>query len=140
MCDCSHVLVFAAWDEYNTDCVYTVYDYNTDERGLPRARFDSYTTMHKGMHASQTKEQHFEHAACQTYIALGLALTQAAELKIDSIPAEGFNNQRIDEVLALHEMGLKSTLLMYLGYSDNKNDWLAHIKKVRIPMDELVIR
>lgn len=140
MRDCSHVLVFAAWDEYTTERVDKVYDYTTDERGLPRGRFDSYTTMLKGMHATQTKEQHFEHAARQTYIALGLALAQAAELRIDSTPAEGFNNQVIDDVLALHEMGLKSTLLVYLGYSDTEKDWLAQMKKVRIPMDELVIR
>lgn len=140
MRDCSHVLVFAAWDEYTSERVDKVYDYTTDERGLPRGRFDSYTTMLKGFHATQTKDQHFEHAARQTYIALGLALAQAAELKIDSTPAEGFNNQVVDEVLALNEMGLKSTLLVYLGYSDTENDWLAHMKKVRIPMDELVIR
>lgn len=120
--------------------VDTVYDNTTDERGLPRGRFDSYSTMLKSMHAKQTKEQHFEYAARQTYIALGLAVAQAAELKIDFTPAEGFNNQVVDEVLALNEIGLKSTLLVYLSYNDTEKDWLPQMKKVRIPMDELVIR
>lgn len=140
MRDCSHVLVFAAWNEYTEERIDKVYDFTTDERGLPRGRFDRYTTMLKGMYANQTKEQHFQHAARQTYIALGLALAQAAELKIDATPAEGFNNQVIDEVLELDKLGLKSTLLVYLGYNDSEKDWLANMKKVRIPQEELIIR
>lgn len=140
MRDCSHVLVFAAWDEYTEERIDKVYDFTTDERDLPRGRFDSYTAMLKAMYGKQTKEQHFQHAARQTYIALGLALAQAAELKIDSTPAEGFNNQVIDEVLELDKLGLKSTLLVYLGYSDTEKDWLADMKKVRIPQDELIIK
>lgn len=140
MRDCSHVLVFAAWDEYTEKRIDKVYDYTTDVRDLPRGRFDSYTTMLKGMYAKQSKETHFQHAARQTYIALGLALAQAAELKIDSTPAEGFNNQVIDEVLELDKLGLKSTLLLYIGYNDIEKDWLAQMKKVRIPKDELIIR
>ena len=140
MRDCSHVLVFAAWDEYTDEKIDKVYDFTTDERGLPRGRFDSYTTLLKQSFASQSREEHFIHAAKQTYIALGLALAQAAELRIDSTPVEGFVNEVVDEVLDLPAKGLKSTLIMYLGYRDDANDWLAHMKKVRISKDELIIR
>jgi len=140
MRDCSHLLVFAAWDKYTEERIDKVYDYTTDERDLPRGRFASYTTLLKEMFAEQTEDEHFDHAARQTYIALGLALAQAAELKIDSTPVEGFNNAVIDEVLGLKQLGLKSTVLVYLGYNDKENDWLANMKKVRIPQDELVIR
>ncbi len=140
MRDCSHVLVFAAWDEYTDDKIDKVYDLTTDERGLPRGRFDSYTSMLKQSFKSLSKEEHFQHASKQAYIALGLALAQAAELKIDSTPIEGFKNEVVDEVLDLKAKGLRSTVLMYLGYADAEKDWLGQMKKVRIPQDELFIK
>ncbi|MCW3168359.1 NAD(P)H-dependent oxidoreductase [Chryseobacterium sp. 09-1422] len=139
MRDCSHVLVFAAWDSYSNEKIDKVYDHHTDVRDLPQGRFSSYTDMIKDLYNAQTPEQHFAHTARQTYIALGLAMAQAAELKIDSTPAEGFNNEAVDEILELKKLGLKSVSLLYLGYRDAENDWLSHMKKVRIPMEEFII-
>lgn len=138
MRDCSHVLVFAAWDKYTDEKIDTVYNLTTDERDLPRGRFDSYTVGLKASFNAMTEEEHYNHASKQTYIALGLALAQAAELKIDSTPIEGFKNEVIDEVLQLKEKGLRSSVLMYIGYSDEANDWLGGMKKVRIPKEELI--
>lgn len=140
MRDSSHVLVFAAWDSYSNEKIDKVYDYHTDVRDLPRGRFSSYTDMIKDLYNAQTPEQHFAHTARQTYIALGLAMAQAAELKVDSTPAEGFNNEMVDEILGLKELGLKSVTLLYLGYRDSENDYLNHMKKVRIPMEEFIIK
>lgn len=140
MRDSSHVLVFAAWDSYSNEKIDKVYDHHTDVRELPRGRFGSYTDKIKEMYGGQTPEEHFAHTARQTYIALGIALAQAAELKIDSTPAEGFSNQVVDEVLGLNELGLKSVSLLYLGYRDEANDWLSSMKKVRVPMDEFIIK
>ena len=140
MRDSSHVLVFAAWDSYSDEKIDEVYDYHTEVRDLPKGRFSSYTDKLKEIYGAQTPEQHFTHTARQTYIALGLAMAQAAELKIDSTPAEGFSNDVVDEVLGLRQLGLKSVSLLYLGYKDEKNDWLSHMKKVRIPMEEFIIK
>ena len=140
MRDSSHVLVFAAWDSYSNEKIDNVYDYTTDERDLPRGRFGSYTDKIKELYGAQTPEQHFAHTARQTYIALGLAMAQAAELKVDSTPAEGFSNEVVDEILGLKELGLKSVSLLYLGYRDQDNDWMASMKKVRIPMEEFIIK
>ena len=139
MRDCSHVLVFAAWDSYSEEKIDKVYDYHTDVRELPKGRFGSYTDQLKQIYGAQTPDQHFAHTARQTYIALALAMAQAAELKIDSTPAEGFSNEVVDEILDLREMGLKSVSLLYLGYRDEERDWLSSMKKVRIPMEEFVI-
>ena len=140
MRDCSHVLVFAAWDNYSEEKIDKVYDYHTDVRELPRGRFNSYTDQLKVIYGAQAAEENFAHTARQTYIALGLAMAQAAELKIDSTPAEGFSNEVVDEILGLKELGLKSVTLLYLGYRDSENDWLSKMKKVRIPMDEFIIK
>ena len=131
MKECSHVLVFAAWDSYTPERIDKVYDLTTDERDLPRGRFQSYTDMIKKLYGAQTPEQHFAHTSRQSYIGLGLALAQAAELRIDSTPAEGFDNEVVDRVLDLSALGLKSVSLMYVGYRDNDRDWLAQMKKVR---------
>lgn len=140
MIEASFVLVFAAWDEYTPERIDAMYDRTTEERDLPKGRFDSYTDKIKEMYAKQPKEQHFIHAARQSYIGLGMALAQAAELKIDSTPAEGFDNKIVDKVLELDKKGLKSVCLLYLGYNDKNRDWLASMKKVRNPMNIFTIR
>ncbi|AIM38040.1 NAD(P)H-dependent oxidoreductase [Sphingobacterium sp. SG20118] len=139
MRDCSHVLVFAAWDKYTDERIDSIYNRTTDERNLPEGRFNSYTDMIKKLYASQSEQEHFIHTAKQTYIGLGLSLAQAAELRIDTTPAEGFNNEVVDEVLDLASLGLKSVTLMYVGYRDAEKDWLAPMKKVRNPMEDFAI-
>lgn len=139
MKDSSHVIIFAAWDRYTAERIDKVYDFTTDERGLPRGRFESYTDKLKSIYLEQPADLNFAHTARQTYIALGLALAQAAELKIDTTPVEGFNNELIDEVLGLKNHGLKSVSLLYVGYADTEKDWVAPLKKVRVPKEEFVL-
>jgi|SRR5690554_683480 len=139
MQECSHVLVFAAWDRYTNERIDNVFDRTTDERDLPRGRFSRYTDQLKEIFSNQTEEEHFSHTARQSYIALGMALAQAAELRVDATPAEGFDNEIIDEVLGLREQGLRSVSLMYVGYADKERDWLAPMKKVRVPREEFLI-
>lgn len=139
MRDCSHVIVFAGWDRYTAERIDKVYDFTTDERGLPRGRFSSYTDKLKEIYLNESAEANHAHIARQTYIALGLALAQAAELKIDTTPVEGFNNKVVDDVLGLDKLGLKSVSLLYVGYANAEADWLANMKKVRVPNEEFVI-
>ena len=137
--DCSHLLVFAAWDRYTEERIDKIYNYTTDERGLPRGRFKSYTDKLRALYLTQTAEENFIHTARQAYIGLGLAIAQAAELKVDSTPMEGFIGKELDELLGLKSKGLKSVLLLPIGYRDAKNDWLVNMKKVRNPKDNFII-
>jgi nitroreductase / dihydropteridine reductase len=137
--DCSHLLVFASWDRYTEERIDEIFNYTTDERGLPQGRFSSYTDKLKTMYLPQTAEQNFIHTARQAYIGLGLAIAQAAELKVDSTPMEGFSTDELDELLDLKSKGLKSVTLLPLGYRDADGDWLVSMKKVRNPKDEFVI-
>jgi nitroreductase len=137
--DCSHLLVFAAWDRYTEERIDKIYNYTTDERGLPRGRFKSYTDKLRALYLTQTAEENFIHTARQAYIGLGLAIAQAAELKVDSTPMEGFIGEELDELLGLKSKGLKSVLLLPIGYRDTENDWLVNMKKVRNPKDNFII-
>jgi Nitroreductase len=137
--DCSHLLVFAAWDRYTEERIDTIYDFTTDQRGLPRGRFGSYTDRLKALYLTQSADQNFIHTARQAYIGFGMAIAQAAELKVDCTPMEGFSPDELDEMLDLKSKGLKSVLLLPLGYRDATNDWLVNMKKVRNPKEEFVI-
>ncbi|WP_434978460.1 nitroreductase family protein [Daejeonia sp. YH14] len=139
MRECSHVIIFAAWDRYTEERIDHIYDFTTDERGLPRGRFGSYTDKLKSIYLPQPAEENFAHTARQTYIALGLALAQAAELHIDTTPVEGFDNALVDDVLGLEKLGLKSVSLIYAGVADPERDWIAPMKKVRVPKEEFVV-
>ncbi|PTN10462.1 NAD(P)H-dependent oxidoreductase [Mangrovibacterium marinum] len=137
--DCSHVLVFAAWDRYTEERIDAIYNRTTDERGLPRGRFGSYTDKLKAAYLPQTAEENFIHTARQSYIGFTLAMAQAAELKIDCTPVEGFTPEELDELLGLKEKGLKSVTMLPIGYRDDSADWLAGMKKVRNPKEEFVL-
>lgn len=51
----------------------------------------------------------------------------------------GFNPAALDELLGLNERGLKSVVILPLGYRDTENDWLADLAKVRMPKEDLFI-
>ena len=136
MRECSHVIVFAAWDEYTPERIDAIYDLTTDERGLVRGRFKRYTDTLKEKFGEMDKEEQYQHAANQAYIALGMALAQAAELRIDSTPIGGFDPKLVDELLDLPSKGLRSVCLLYLGYADPERDWVGQMKKVRNSVEE----
>jgi nitroreductase len=66
----------------------------------------------------------------QTYIALGMLLQTAAELKIDSTPMEGFDVNSFNEVLGLSEKGLTASIICAIGYR-SQEDATQHNAKVR---------
>ncbi len=136
--DASHVLVFAAWDQYTEERINKVFGRSNAERGLPDSATDAYRTRLIGMMSAMTAEQNFHHAAKQAYIALGSALVAAAEQKVDSTPMEGFNNAEVDGILGLADKGLKSAIILPLGYRDETKDWLVNMKKVRTPKEEFI--
>ena len=80
----------------------------------------------------------YAHAARQAYIALGIAMVAAAEQEVDSTPMEGFDPAAVDKILGLKERGLRSVVLLPLGYRDPENDWLLPMKKVRKSLDTIV--
>ncbi len=137
--DCSHLLVFAAWDNYTEDRINEVYAYMNKERGLPDSATEDYKNNLIKSRVNLAAEVNFEHAARQAYIGFGLALAEAALLQVDATPMEGFNGAKVDEILNLSAHGLKSVTLLPLGYRDEANDWLANLKKVRQPSSEFII-
>ncbi|WP_037253205.1 NAD(P)H-dependent oxidoreductase [Roseobacter sp. SK209-2-6] len=136
--DGSHLLVFAAWDNYSEERIDAVVDQMAEERGGMNDLLKGYYDNLKAMYLPRSAEENYAHAARQAYIALGFALAAAAELEVDSTPMEGFDPTQVDEILGLKEKGLRSVLLLPLGYRAEEGDWLLPMKKVRKPLGALV--
>jgi nitroreductase len=136
--DCSHLLVFAAWDNYTEDRINMMFDLTNQERGSINEGWESYRKMLLGKYPLRSAEENFQHAAKQTYIGLGVALVAAAFEEVDSTPMEGFDNKALDDILNLLAKGLKSVTILPLGYREADKDWLVNLKKVRMPRDRFV--
>ncbi|MEO1341181.1 MAG: NAD(P)H-dependent oxidoreductase [Cyanobacteria bacterium J06635_13] len=76
-------------------------------------------------------------SAKQAYIALGFFMTSAAMLEIDTLPMEGFDPAKYDEILNLKEQGYSSVVVCCAGYRA-EDDKYADNPKVRFPTDEIV--
>jgi len=50
---------------------------------------------------------------------------------------EGFDQDKMDEILQLKGKGFKSVVLLALGYRDEANDYLVKLKKVRRENEKL---
>lgn len=135
----SHILVFAAWDQMSKERVDAFFEFSNLVRNLPSSATDDYRLNLLGLLDNKSKDLHFNNASMQTYIALGFGLLAAADLKIDATPMEGFDNEALDELLNLQEQGLKSTVMMAIGYRDHENDWWSKMDRVRRPKEELFV-
>ncbi|RYJ51469.1 NAD(P)H-dependent oxidoreductase [Flavobacterium petrolei] len=136
--DCSHLLVFAAWDTYTADRINKVFDHTNDIRGFKNEGFENYRQMLLSTYPQKDAEVNFQHAARQAYIAFSMAIAAAAFEGVDSTPIEGFEPDALDEILNLRAKGLRSCVILPLGYRDTENDWLANLAKVRKNKEDLV--
>jgi nitroreductase/dihydropteridine reductase len=136
--DCSHLLVFAAWDTYTEERINKMFDLTNEIRGNKNEGWEAYRQMLLGSYPQKPAEENFNHAAKQAYIAFSQSIAAAAFEGVDSTPIEGFTPEAVDEILGLREKGLRSCVMLPIGYRDEENDWLVNLKKVRKSKDDLV--
>jgi nitroreductase/dihydropteridine reductase len=136
--DCSHLLVFAAWDDITADRVNMMFDLTNDVRGFKNEGWENYRTMLLGIVADRGTEANYQAAARQAYIGLGAALIAAAFEEVDATPMEGFDPTAVDEILDLKAKNLRSVVMLPLGYRAADGDWLVNLKKVRRSRENFV--
>lgn len=136
--EASHLLVFAAWDNYTDARIDSVVQDIVAKRGGGSENVVAYYDRLKSMYLPRTAEENYQHAARQAYIAFGLGLTAAAFEAVDATPMEGFDPAKVDEILGLRERGLRSVTLLPLGYRAAEGDWLEGQVKVRRDLAKLV--
>ncbi|MFE3866551.1 nitroreductase family protein [Flavobacterium sp. LS2P90] len=136
--DCSHLLVFAAWDTYTAERINKMFDLTNEIRGFKNEGWENYRQMLLNSYPQKDAEVNFQHAARQAYIAFSQAIAAAAFEGVDSTPIEGFDPDALDEILNLREKGLRSCVILPLGYRDADKDWLVNLTKVRKSREDLV--
>jgi len=136
--DGSHLLVFAAWDHYTAERINHMFDLTNDVRGFKNEGWESYRQTLLGSYPKRDAEVNYAHAARQAYIALGMAMVAAAEAQVDCTPMEGFDPAKLDEILGLRARGLRSVVILPLGYRQEEGDWLVKLQKVRRPLDQFL--
>lgn len=136
--DASHLLVFAAWDNYTAERINMMFDLVNDERGFKNEGWENYRQLILSTYVPRDAEVNYQHAARQAYIGVGTALIAAAEEQVDATPMEGFDPKAVDQILGLDKRGLRSVVVMPIGYRADEGDWLANLKKVRRSRDNFV--
>ena len=136
--DCSHLFVFAAWDTYTAERINYMFDLTNEIRGFKNEGWENYRQQLLNSYPQKSAEENFQHASKQAYIAFTAALTAAAFEGVDATPMEGFDADKVDEILNLKEKGLRSAVLLPIGYRDASDDWLVNLEKVRKPISKLV--
>lgn len=136
--DCSHLLVFAAWDTYTAERINKMFDLTNEVRGFKNEGWENYRQMLLSSYPQKDAEENFNHATKQAYIAFSAAIIAAAYEGLDTTPIEGFDPASVDEILGLREKGLRSVVLLPVGYRNADKDWLANLTKVRKSKEDLV--
>jgi nitroreductase len=136
--DASHVLVLCV--ERNLDDQFIKRHFNRVEstRNTPRAILKPFETFLLESFSEKNKDELALWMEKQAYIALGNLLTVCALEEIDACPIEGFEPEKYDTFLDLAAHGLRSVLVLAVGYRA-KNDFFSEMKKVRRGVEEVVI-
>lgn len=136
--DGSHLLVFAAWDNYTVERINMMFDLTNTVRGFKNEGWENYRNMLLGMYPQRDAEVNHQHAARQAYIGLSAAMMAAAFEEVDCTPMEGFDPDALDDILSLRARGLRSVVILPLGYREADKDWLVNLTKVRRPRNQFI--
>ncbi|MEY3002214.1 MAG: hypothetical protein RLZZ428_589 [Pseudomonadota bacterium] len=104
-------------------------------RGLAPEQIDAYLDLY-AKHLSKTlssDENIYAWTSKQTYIAMGNMMSAAAFIGIDSCPIEGFEKEKIEEILQIDTTQYQLSVILPFGYRINPQS-----KQLRIPFEEAV--
>lgn len=131
---CSHlVIILAAIDDARVES--GVVRKRFERWGMPDETLEFYLNLyanHLG-HTLSSDENILAWTARQTYIAAANMMTGAAYLGIDSCPMEGFEKEKVEEVLGLDTTKYQLSLVLSFGYRANDQQ-----PKTRLALDEVV--
>ncbi|MBO3116507.1 NAD(P)H-dependent oxidoreductase [Winogradskyella sp. DF17] len=136
--DASHLFVLCIQSEIDANDIDSHFQTVKQIRNTPDEILEPFKAQLKSTIDSMPEIKKLDWASRQAYIALGNLMTVCAVEEIDSCPMEGFIPGKLDEILKLNEKGLKSVLLLPVGYRA-EDDMFAELKKVRKSLSETVI-
>lgn len=134
----SHVLIFCIETTVNKSYIVDYFERIKTLRGTPDDILNSFRTFMIDEFESMSQKDIYNWAKNQAYLAMGNLLTICALHEIDACPMEGFIPEKYDALLGLEAKGIQSVLVLPIGYR-SKNDTFADFKKVRKPLNEVII-
>ncbi|MCT4561383.1 MAG: NAD(P)H-dependent oxidoreductase [Crocinitomicaceae bacterium] len=137
--DASHLIVFAAKTKIENEFVDQYMELMAKERKVDLSAVSGFGDYIKNSISTFDEARFTAWNSKQTYIALGILLQTAAELRIDATPMEGFSAEQFNEILGLNERGLTTTLVCPIGYR-SQDDVNQHLAKVRRSSEELIVK
>lgn len=136
--DASHLFVFANKTEISEEFVDEFMKNTSETRDINLNDLQQYAGFIKKTIANMNSEALSTWTAKQAYIALGNLLNAAAEIKVDTIPIEGFVPEQYNEILGLPQKGLNAAVVAAVGYRSDE-DTTQHLKKIRRSTEELFV-
>lgn len=134
----SHVLVFAAETGLDSEFVKTYINRIAEIRGVDRSNLEAFESNINNNVSNMDDETKTTWNKKQSYIALGVLVSAAADLGIDACGMEGFDAAKFDEILGLKEKGLTTAVIAPIGFRA-EDDHFSKAAKVRRPLEELFI-
>lgn len=135
--ECSHLLIFCVEVGTSREKLEAYIRNLADERNLTLEKLEGLKRVLFRDQLPMNNEQYYHWAAKQAYIALAYGQLMANTLGIDAAALEGFSPKQLDDLLSLHSMGLRSAVLLAIGYRDESADYMLNLKKVRKSRSEL---
>lgn len=137
--EASHLIVIAIRTNIDQQYIEDYVAMIESERELPTGSLEPFRDIMLGFVGNMDDEAVRVWATKQAYIALGSIMAECADLKVDSCPMEGFLPDQYNQILALGDHQLHASLVLPIGYRA-EDDKHQHYKKVRKPLDEMVVR
>lgn len=134
----SQILVFCIETNIDKEFILNYFSRIKEIRDTPDAILNPFRDFLVADFSKKEQEAIENWATKQAYLAIGNMLTVCATQGIDSCPMEGFSPDKYDEILDLKAKGLKSVLIMPIGYRA-EDDMFSGLKKVRKAVSESVI-
>lgn len=136
--EASHVLVFCIETNIDEEFVLEYFNRVHRIRQTPKTVLKPFQDFLIADFEKKPQELIEDWSTNQAYLAMGNILTVCALEGIDSCPMEGFDPVKYDEILGLKKLGLKSVLLLPIGYRA-EDDMFADFKKVRKSLSDSII-
>ena len=131
---CSHlVIILAGIDAVKPE--FGEVERKFKRREMPQEKLDFYLGLYAD-HLKETlssDENIYSWTAKQTYIALGNMMTAAAVKGIDSCPIEGFEKEKVEEILKLDLSKYQLSCVVPFGYRINEQS-----TQLREPLQNVV--
>ena len=134
----SHLCVFCVETKIDEAYIRAFFDRIISINNTPDEALNPFRTSVINSFKAKSDDDVFKWGAKQAYLAMGNLLTVCATQGIDACPMEGFDPLEYDRYFKLNEQGLRSVLVMPIGYRA-KDDMFGAMKKVRKPINESII-